>query len=619
MKKLLLLLLLASNFLFSQTLFQENFDALGSPITLPTGWTMTNLSNPIGTATWFRGNTASFSSYNGPADGYIAVNYQSGAGVSDLNNWLMSPVITVQNGDQVSFYTRVPGSQYPDRLELRMSTSGASSTNPVGVGVGSYTTLCASVNANLAVDGYPTTWTKITYTVTGLTGQVGCKFALRYNVEGGGTGNNSDYVGVDAFQVKRPVLNDISIESVAVPAIIVGGNFTFNGVVKNQGTNAVTSYIVNWQANSGTVNPYTVTGVNIAPGGTHNFTHSVALNAVVGTTYALSFTVPTVNTQVDGNTGDNTMTKNTQVAAGTTSFKPLLEKFTSSTCSPCASYNASTFNPYFTAQSQTFNYIAYQMNWPGSGDPYYTAEGGVRRTFYGVNAITSLWIDGVEYSTSNAQSALTTYVNNEAAKVGYFGLTANRNLSGGNAVINYNITPYLTGNYVLHAAVIEKLTTNNVATNGETSFKHVMMKMVPNASGTTINCTAGTPISGQISASISSGTFIEDLNDLEVIVFIQNPTTKEIMQSFQATNALSLEDNAVAKVKLYPNPASNNIRFANVEDATIMITDVTGKVVLQTSGVDENSIINVSHLNSGIYLVNIKNELMNETVKFVKK
>jgi hypothetical protein len=91
------------------------------------------------------------------------------------------------------------------------------------------------------------------------------------------------------------------------------------------------------------------------------------------------------------------------------------------------------------------------------------------------------------------------------------------------------------------------------------------------------------------------------------------------MQSVTATNALSLEDNEVAKVKLYPNPASNNIQFANVQDATIMITDVTGKVVLQTAGVDENSIINVSHLNAGIYLVNIKNELMNETVKFVKK
>ena len=43
------------------------------------------------------------------------------------------------------------------------------------------------------------------------------------------------------------------------------------------------------------------------------------------------------------------------------------------------------------------------------------------------------------------------------------------------------------------------------------------------------------------------------------------------------------------------------------------------KNVSSKNSFDENSIINVSHLNSGIYLVNIKNELMNETVKFVKK
>ena len=618
MKKLLLLLLI-SNFSFAQILLQENFDALGATITLPTGWTMTNQSNPIGSATWFRGNTDSFSSYNGPADGYIAVNYQSGAGVSDLSNWLMTPVITVQNGDQISFYTRVPGSQYPDRMELRMSTVGNASVNPVGsTGLGSFTTLCTTVNQDLTIGGYPTTWTKISYTVTGLTGQVACKLALRYNVEGGGTGNNSDYVGIDAFQVKRPVQNDVSLESVAVPAIIQGGNFTFNGVVKNQGTNPVTSYVVNWQANSGTVNTYSVTGVNIPIGGTHNFTHSVALNAIVGSTYALNFSVPTVNTTVDGITADNSIVKSTIVAAGSTSYKPLLEKFTGSTCVPCANYNNTVFNSFYASQNQNFNYIAYQMNWPGTGDPYYTAEGGVRRTFYGVNSITSLWIDGVNYSTGNSQSALTAHVNAEATKTGYFGLSANRNLSGGNALINYTVTPYLSGNYVLHAAVIEKTTTGNVASNGETSFKHVMMKMVPNASGTTINCTAGTPISGQISASIAS-TFIEQVSDLEVIVFIQNPTTKEIMQSYKATDALSLEDNAIAKVKLYPNPASNSIQFANVQDATIMITDVTGKVVLQSAGVDENSIINVSHLNSGIYMVNIKNELMNETVKFVKK
>jgi hypothetical protein len=626
MKKLLLILLfLLSNFLHSQIILQENFDALGSPtITLPPGWTQTNQSSPIGTTGWFRGITSAFTSYNGPADGYIAVNYQSGAGVSNLSNWLMTPSITVQNGDEVSFYTRVPGSQYPDRMELRMSTSGDSSVNPSGsTGLGSFTTLCTSVNQNLTVGGYPTTWTKITYVVTGLSGQVLCKFALRYNVTGGGTGNNSDYVGVDAFQVKRPVTNDLSLDSVIVPAIILAGNTTFNGTVTNQGTNSVTSYTITWQSTGGSLNTHNVTGVNIAPGGNHSFSHSVPLNAIIGSSYNLTFNVSLVNGLTDGNTSDNSVTRNTQVASGSTTFKPLIEKFTSSTCNPCASYNASTFNPYYTAQNQNFNLISYHWDFPNpasfpNGDPYFTLEADARFIYYGINAITSLRINGADYSIGNNQAAITSYVNNEATKPSYFGLTANRNLSGGNALVNYNITPYLTGSFVLHAAVIEKVTTGNVGSNGETSFKHVMMKMVPNASGTTINTTAGTPISGQITASLAN-TFIEENSDLEVILFIQNAATKEIMQSFRATDALSLEDNALAKVKLYPNPASNNIRFTNIQEATIMITDVTGKVVLQTEGVDENSIINVSNLNSGIYLVNIKNELMNETIKFVKK
>lgn len=421
----------------------------------------------------------------------------------------------------------------------------------------------------------------------------------------------------DDIKVEKMLQNNLSLQSVAVQQIITAGNQTYSGTVKNVGTNNVTSYTVTWQSNGGALQTYNVTGVNIVPGATHNFTHNIPLNAVSGL-YSLIFNVSLVNTVVDPDTSNNTLTKTTQIPSGSTAFKPLLEKFTSSTCSPCASYNASTFNPYYTAQNQNFNYIAYQMNWPGNGDPYYTEEGGVRRDYYGVSAITSLWIDGAEYSTTNSQSALTTHVNNENAKLGYFGLTANRNLSGGNAIVNYNITPYLTGSFVLQAAVIEKLTSGNISTNGETSFKHVMMKMIPNASGTTINTTAGTPISGQISASLA-GTNIEENSDLEVIVFIQNATTKEIMQSYKATDALSLEDNTLTKVKLYPNPASNNIRFTNVQEATIMITDVTGKVVLQTEGVDENSIINVSSLNSGIYLVNIKNESMNETIKFVKK
>lgn len=624
MKKLLLLLLLASSAaLNAQTLLEQNFDAPPTPFALPTGWTQLNLSSPIGTTSWFAGNPANYVAFNGPPNGYLLVNFNSGAGVSTLNNWLMSPVVTVQNGDEVSFYTRTfTGSTYPDRVELRQSTSGETSTNPSGLtNFGSYTVLCSTVNAGLTAGGYPETWTKFTYVVTGLTGQVASRFALRYTVSNGGpSGANSNGIGVDAFQVKRPVVNDVSLNSVTVPALLPAGNFSFTGQIANQGTNAVTSYQVSWQSNAGTVNSYTVTGVNVAPGGaTHTFTHSLPLNAVVGQAYALNFNVSTVNGVDDGDNSNNTLTRSTQVPSGSTTFKTFIEKFTGSTCPPCASYNNATFNPFYTDQNQNFNYVAYQQNFPAPGDPYFTAESVARRNYYGINSITSLRIDGADYLTVNNQAAITNHINVQNAKTGYFTLTGSRNFTGNNAAITYSITPYLSGNYVLNAAVYEKTTTGNVGTNGETQFKHVMMKMVPNASGTPLTFTAGTTVTGSITASLA-GTFIEDLTDCEVVLFLQDPVTKEVMQSFTALNALSTPTNELAQtIKLYPNPATSIVRLSNVGQVDIQVTDLLGKVVLSLKNVTEQTDINVSALQSGVYLITVQNQTGSETIKFVKK
>ena len=480
--------------------------------------------------------------------------------------------------------------------------------------------MCLTINQNLVAASYPQTWTKFTYVVTGLTGQVSSRFALRYNVTNGGPdGANSNYVGVDAFQIKRPVQNDVSLNSVTVAAILTAGNYSFTGQVANQGTNAVTSYKVTWQSNGGTVNTYDVTGVNIAPGATHTFTHSLPLNAIVGQSYLLNFNVPTVNGVADADSSNNSLTKNTQVASGSTTFKSLIEKFTASTCNPCASYNNSTFTPFYNAQNQNFNYIAYQQNFPGTGDPYYTAEAGTRRAYYGINAITSLRIDGADYSTGNGQAAITAFINSQNSRTGYFAMTGTRDFTGNNAAVTYNITPYLSGTYNLQVAVYEKLTTGNIGTNGETSFKHVMMKMVPDASGTNITFTAGTPVSGSVSASLI-GTNIEDITDCDVMIFLQNPVTKEVMQSFRAADLLGTPTNSLtSSVKLYPNPSSNFVKITNIEKADVSVTDLLGKTVISLKDVTNQTEINVSALQSGVYLFTVKNETGSQTVKFVKK
>jgi hypothetical protein len=591
MKKLLLLLFSTS--MFSQVIYEETFTA--EQALTASGWTLFSQDTNTGIATNFvrttlgeNGIMASYSWYNNL--------------IYTPNNYAFSPAINLSTFTGPLKLTYKHAATDPDwdaeRYTLYVTTSPT---------VAAATT---ALHSQTTMNGI-NTLTEMTFDLSSYAGQT-IYLCFRHH----GVSDQFNIV-FDDIKVEKTLPNNISLQSVTVQPIVAAGNYNYSGTVKNIGTNSVTSYTVTWQANGGALQTYNVTGVNIAPGATHNFTHTSPLNAVQGL-YNLVFNVSLVNGVADPDPSNNTINKTTQVPTGSTVFKPLIEKFTSSTCAPCATYNNSIFNPYYTAQNQNFNYIAYQMNWPGNGDPYYTAEGGVRRDFYGVNAITSLWIDGAEYSTSNSQAILTSHVNSEAAKNGYFVLQSDRNLSNNTALINYNITPYLTGNYVLHAAVIEKITTNNFSTNGETSFKHVMMKMVPNASGTPITFTAGTPVNGQISASLA-GTNIEQSTDLEVIVFIQDPVTKEIMQSFQATNALSLVDNTIQQVNLYPNPANSFFRLSNIETADISIVDVMGKTVLTQKNVSTESTINIADLNSGIYFVTINSNDNSQTIKFAKK
>lgn len=153
----------------------------------------------------------------GGENSFALVNFTSTTGNNTISNWLISPVVNVQNGDIVSFYTRlgkIPGStgtQYPDRLQLRMSDAGSNSTDPASgsADLGSFTALLVDVNPELQVGVYPQTWTQYTATISGLSGPTEVKFAFRYFVTSGGpNGDNSDIIGIDTFSVDRPLSSD---------------------------------------------------------------------------------------------------------------------------------------------------------------------------------------------------------------------------------------------------------------------------------------------------------------------------------------------------------------------------------------------------------------------------
>lgn len=176
----------------------ENFDN-----GVPSGWTVNNLSNPLGATNWFQGSASVFEAHDGADNSYVAANFDSGRGVSTISDWLIMPTSTYRNGDTLSFFTRaIDFSFFPDRLDVRFSNVGGTDVGNTATSVGTFNTLLLSVNANQDLYGYPNTWTQFSVTLSGLSGATTGAFAFHYTVDDGGPlGFRSDYIGIDTVQV----------------------------------------------------------------------------------------------------------------------------------------------------------------------------------------------------------------------------------------------------------------------------------------------------------------------------------------------------------------------------------------------------------------------------------
>jgi hypothetical protein len=206
MKKITILLLglIISSASYAQ-LLSESFDDI---TTLPgDGWNQINVSTLAGATDWFQGNDGVFPSNSGAVTAYIGANFNNtgdGAGTETISNWLITPVLNVENGDVVTFYTRTTtASPFPDRLQVRISDTGATSTDPTtDTDVGSYTNLLLDINPTQITGTYPDFWTQQVINISGLSGVTDVRIAFRYFVtDGGPSGSNSDYIGIDDIVV----------------------------------------------------------------------------------------------------------------------------------------------------------------------------------------------------------------------------------------------------------------------------------------------------------------------------------------------------------------------------------------------------------------------------------
>lgn len=226
----------------------EDFNDIGTLI--HNGWVGANRSSPLGTTNWFQGTPISamgpFDAHQGAPNAYIAANFNNTTGSTGvISNWLLTPVLSFGSNASFQFWTRKPaGTDYPDRLEVRLSRNGASTELGTGATqVGDFQEVLLSINPTLTFGVYPTTWTQ--YTITDLPRSGSGRIAFRYFVTNAGpTGSNSDYIGIDtvsysagppAFQVGGSVTGlagsgfQVLLNGSTLLAVAANGSFTFPG------------------------------------------------------------------------------------------------------------------------------------------------------------------------------------------------------------------------------------------------------------------------------------------------------------------------------------------------------------------------------------------------------
>ncbi len=221
----------------------EGFDDI---LVLP-GWFTDNNSSPIGTTNWFQGNPAVFPAHSGAPTSYIGANFNNAAGTGTISNWLLTPELDLAAIDTLTFFTRAPtASTFPDRLQVRYSTAGASTNvGTLATDVGDFTNLALDINPTLTVGGYPQVFTQFTLDNTDIVAGTTGRVAFRYFVTGGGpTGANSDFIGIDTFEfceLKGPVEADL----VVLKDCEVQGSVVICTVeVQNLGPAAATNVVV---------------------------------------------------------------------------------------------------------------------------------------------------------------------------------------------------------------------------------------------------------------------------------------------------------------------------------------------------------------------------------------
>lgn len=238
-----------------------------------------------------------------------------------------------------------------------------------------------------------------------------------------------------------------------------------------------------------------------------------------------------------------------------TQRRVLHEVFSGSNCGPCLEADARLLD-VLHANEGKYVLLSYQIG----SDPYVTQEGVQRRMSYlpsDAESYSIPWVqaDGdhgfhpneINDDEGYGQANFDEFVAEPCA----LELVVNHEVDGQTVDIEVTLTPLQdepSEELSLHVAIIEGTTYENIGSNGQTEFHHVMKKMLPDHLGRPLDPL----VRGEVVSITDTYTFqgdydddtsisnavnheeahtVEEFEDLSVVVFVQDEGTRQVHQS----------------------------------------------------------------------------------------
>ena len=445
--------------------------------------------------------------------------------------------------------------------------------------------------------------------------------------------------------------DDISMVSINNANVITAGTYDITGTVRNMSNiKNLTSYDVVYSINGGTSTAtYSITGISIAPGGTHNFTHNVQWTATTGT-QTIEVEISNPNNIADEDPSDNSLSKTINVASELYSKTVVYEEGTGTWCGWCVRGLVGLNTMAHDIDDGTWIGIAVHNGDPMtnteydasisafiSGYPSGLADRHITPVDPGLAKLQEVYNNHRLISTI-AKIEITNKTYNNSTRdwtmdvASTFGVDiSNANYNTALIIVESEITGSGPGweqhNYYAGGAngdMIDYDGTNyanlqSTVPAADMTYNHVGRELVDGFGGSA-NSVPTVITSGTANSFAYSGTLSADYdeNNITFVALLIDNTTNEIVNATELDllTVGIMEVNA-NNYSIYPNPTTGIITIEGTMNADITVMNMIGDIIYQNNNASQNTIIDLSAYAAGNYIVKIINDNKVSTQKII--